>query len=265
MRLMIVLCGVLASIVALAGPASATTTVKVLETYPAGQVVPLGRDQNFYLHLAYVSDEPVQIWARPYFHGEAVNAGSNPSQVHPAGGGDALGWFFLMQPGTEVDEIRIRAGDGSPDGTQQVASYAVSILGSDQPAEDEAAPAWVTTLGAADAAAQKADYDKAMNKPIGAGDVLLFGGFMLLMLVIGIAGVLWPAWGLWRWQGGWRVASAVPAALMAFVILRIVVQTAADPTSHNLWPFEILEVGVLSLFVMLVFWIVRKFTGAARA
>lgn len=43
--------------------------------------------------------------------------------------------------------------------------------------------------------------------------------------------------GLWRWRGGWRIAAA-PAMVMSFVVLRIVVDTARDPTSRNLWPFE---------------------------
>jgi hypothetical protein len=48
---------------------------------------------------------------------------------------------------------------------------------------------------------------------------------------------------VWKWRGGWRVAAAIPAGVVLFVVLRIVVDTARDPTSHNLWPFEILMVG----------------------
>ena len=35
------------------GPAQAAATVEVLETYPAGQQVTLGRNENFYLRLSY--------------------------------------------------------------------------------------------------------------------------------------------------------------------------------------------------------------------
>jgi hypothetical protein len=38
--------------------------------------------------------------------------------------------------------------------------------------------------------------------------------------------------------------------MMAFVIGRFVVDTARDPTSHNLWPFEILMWGGASAVVM---------------
>ena len=35
------------------------------------------------------------------------------------------------------------------------------------------------------------------------------------------------------------VGASVPAAILA----RVVVETAADPTSHNLWPFEVVIAG----------------------
>ena len=117
-------------------------------------------------------------------------------------------------------------------------------------------------MSALDAAAQKADYERRMNAPISTGDWIFFSGFMLGMLVLGVLGFATPAWGLWRWHGGWRIASAVPAALMAFVILRIFVGVTTDPTSHNLWPFEILQTGMLSLVIMIGLAVARKITGA---
>jgi hypothetical protein len=39
----------------------------------------------------------------------------------------------------------------------------------------------------------------------------------------------------------------VPSVVLGFVILRIVVDTARDPTSHNLWPFEIVMFSGLAL------------------
>lgn len=73
-----------------------------------------------------------------------------------------------------------------------------------------------------------------MNTPTAAGDIALFSGFMLAMIALGLIGLGWPAWGLWRWRGGWRFAAAVPAVVMPFVVLRIVMDTALDSTSHNL-------------------------------
>jgi hypothetical protein len=248
-----------------AAGARAATEVQLVATDPPGDVVTLGRNQNFYLHLRYQVDRPVQIWARPYFQGKAVNAGSNPSRVYPAGSGEALGWFFLFKPGTQVDEVRVSAGDGSVKGTVVVATYPLQVTGGDQPAVARSAPEWVARLTALDAAAQKADYQRRMNAPVSAGDTVLFSGFMLGMLAIGVLGFAAPAWGLWHWRGGWRVAAAVPAALMAFVVLRIVVGTAFDPTSHNLWPFEVLMTGALSVAITIGVVVARRVTGARRA
>ncbi len=52
--------------------------------------------------------------------------------------------------------------------------------------------------------------------------------------------------------------------MMAFVALGILVDVGRDPTSHNLWPFEILQVGAFSVAVMAALWAVRKRYGAER-
>lgn len=245
-------------------PAHAETHVELLGTWPAGDTVTLHRNQNFYMHFGYRSDQPVQIWVQPYFEGKQVNAGSNPSRTYLAGSGEALGWFFLSDPGTQVDEVKVTAGDGSYDRTPVVATFPVAVTGDDAPAESAAQPAWLTSLSAADQAARRADYEKAVSTPPSAGDVALFSGFMLAMFTLGLIGFAGPAWGLWRWRGGWRVAALLPAAIMAFVVLRLFIDTARDPTSHNLWPFEILMWGGFSCLWMLVVVLVRKLSGAQR-
>lgn len=145
-----------------AGIAHATTRVKVIGTFPAGDAITLGRNQNFHRHLANTSDRPVQIWARPYFAGKAANAGSNASRSYPAGSGEAMGWFFLFDPGTRVDEVRVSAGDGSTQGTQVVATYPVSVTGGEEPVQVSPPPAWVSTLNAA-------DYEKRTKTPPSSG------------------------------------------------------------------------------------------------
>src|SRR3546814_12877482 len=93
--------------------------------------------------------------------------------------------------------------------------------------------------------------------------MFLFGGSMLALPLVGLLALALPAWALWRWRGGWRIAAMVPAALMAFVVLRIVVGVAIDPTSHNLWPFEILMAGRLASGLVLAAWRVRSTVGRA--
>src|SRR3546814_1297598 len=103
---------VVAAWLVLGGSAWAAVEVEVVEAWPAGDAVTIGTNQNYNLRIAYRADEPVRIWARPWFQGREVAAGSNPSPRYDAGSGEALGWFFLA-PGQQVDEVRIRAGDGS--------------------------------------------------------------------------------------------------------------------------------------------------------
>lgn len=98
----------------------AGTVVHVIETWPSGEHITLGKHQNFYLRLRYETDKPVHIWARPYFNGKPVEAGSNPSQMY-SGKGETFGWFFFHAPGDMVDEVRITAGDGSISNTPIVA------------------------------------------------------------------------------------------------------------------------------------------------
>lgn len=244
---------------------AAKTTIGVLDTYPAGQAVKLGRNENFYLHLHYESDQPVRIWVKPRFRNEPVGAGTNTSRLYPAGSGEALGWFFLSAPGARVDEVWISAGDGSTDGTSIVETYRVSVSAADGPVPRAEEPAWLGELGRRDEEAQRAAYEQAMNEPMSSADILLFNGFMLAMLATGIFGFVAPALGLRRWRGGWRIAAAVPAAMMGFVVLRLVLGVMIDPSSHNLWPFEILMAGGLSSVIMLVLFLARKLMRVTAA
>ena len=254
-----ILCGLVAWL-AWAGPARADVTVEVRETSPSGDAVALGPDQTYYLRLEYSTDEAVHIWARPWFHGREVDAGSHPSPQY-TGSGEALGWFFIRKPGTQVDEIRITAGDGTRNGTRLVAIHSVEITVGRTPVA-ATAPAWVARLRAQAEQAEERARQASANQPDTIGDKLFFAAIMLAVPLLCLLSFAMPAWALWRWRGGWRIAAAVPAAIMAFVVLRILVGVLVDPTSHNLWPFEIIMAGMLGLGMLLALWLVRRMTGA---
>lgn len=55
---------------------------------------------------------------------------------------------------------------------------------------------------------------------------------------------------------------AVPAAMMAFVVLRIVADGVHDPASHNMSPFELLYMGSISVVMMAVVYVAFKLCGA---
>jgi hypothetical protein len=64
-------------------------------------------------------------------------------------------------------------------------------------------------------------------------------------------------WAIGAWQGAWRWLAAAPMLLMAADILLILVSTSIDPTSHNLWPLEILFIAAVGLPVVGVLWLLR--------
>jgi hypothetical protein len=243
--------------------AGAPPVVRVLETYPAGQSVTLADHQAFYLHLAYDSDEPIGIWLEAYYRGKEVPAGSNPSPRY-TGKGEALAWFFLQEPGQQVDEIRIQAGNGGYE-MPVAATYRVEVTQGTARIDPTSPwaptePLWVSTLREQNRKRMEDAIRAASEADIGAGETALFAGFMLLVGALGIGGLAAPVLALRRWSGGWKLAAAVPAGIVGFVILRIVV----DPTSHNLWPFELLLAGLASLAVTGVLALTRRMTAGAR-
>jgi hypothetical protein len=65
-----------------------------------------------------------------------------------------------------------------------------------------------------------------------------------LYVVAGAALVL----GTLRASGFWTVLLMTGLSVPAAVLARVVVEGVADPTSHNLWPFEVVIASGLGLF-----------------
>lgn len=237
--------------------ATAETTIEVVDTYPSGSSVTLGPNEYFYIRIRFETDEPIKIWAQPYFRGERVRAGSNPSYVY-TGSGEALGWFFLFDGGGVVDEIRISTGDGSLDGTHVALTYPVEIWGSRNPVAREPPPDWVEELKALDKQRQRVAIQQAASQPVSTGDAVTVHILIVGVFALGLAGVIVPVRIFIKWRGGWRVAAAIPLAVMGFVLLRIAFGVAFDPTSHNLWPFEVLMAALVSLAMVAVLTVMRK-------
>lgn len=250
---------VLFALAAAAGGAQAQTRVQLVETFPPGPEIVVPPQQDIYLRIAYETDRPVHIWARPYYRGKKVDAGSSTSPEY-SGKGELLGFFFLFPPGGQVDEIRVTAGDGSRNGTPEIARWPVRVFVYSNAESPPPEPAWVVTLREAQKQATDAAMRAQASQHATAGDMAIFSGFMLVFVGLGIVGLAWPAWALWQWRGRWRKWAAVPLAVLGFVLLRIAVDTAGDPTSHNLWPFEVIMAGGFSLLVMVALVLLRRVT-----
>jgi hypothetical protein len=226
---------------------------------PDGSTLP--PQQSLNVRIAYTTDEAVSLWARPFLRGREVKQVYSNASARYTGSGTALGWFALTDAG-EVDEIRVRAGGGEPYREWDAASLRVSLSWeAGARSRDADSPAWVGELRAQATERMSEQRREAASQPTTASDAVLFSGFMLTMLAVGIAGIVVPLWSCWKWQGGWRVAAAVPAAVVSFVILRILFDTARDPTSHNLWPFEVLMFSAAALVAIGALKVARRWVG----
>jgi hypothetical protein len=244
--------------------AHAEVRARVAATDPSSDAT-LGRDQSFYVRIQYDADEPVSLWARAYAGGKRIEKGwrSNASATY-SGTGDALGWVEFYVP-MDVDEIRIVAGGGKPYREWQVATHPVKLRWTDGPRVGETAP-WVPELQRATAMAWEAERRAAAARPQSMGEAAF--GMLVVPLFLGavLACIGAPVWALWKWRGWWRLAAVVPFVVMAFVVARIVIDTSRDPTSHNLWPFEIVYSGAAGLALIIMLALVRRFTRVgARA
>jgi len=224
----------------------AAVNLKVIATDPASTELTLKPGQNYSLKIAYDTDEPIHIWARPFFRGSEVSAMTNASDVY-TGTGEALGWFALTGPG-EVDEVRLLIDHKNSGRGQDAGSFPVKITVGEKASQSEPAPsaAWVSSLIKKSEDSRRAERIAHENEPASFSDRLIVPGFLFAVLALLVCSIGGPIWAFFRWQGGWRLAAAVPLVLMLGTIARIVVDVAVDPTSHNLWPFEILMVGAVA-------------------
>lgn len=242
-------------------------TVEVVEAWPAGSTVELAPNQNYYVRLAYTTDVPVRIWARPYYRGREVDAGSHGSSL-VEDSGETFGWFFLPDPDQRVDEVRINVGRG----VDPVASHRVEVVSmraARAPVTSE--PAWVAANRELAKQRELAEVERMASEPMGRFEALLVGGLMGVGPLLGLLALVAPFLAIWRWRGGWRLAAALPLVVMGLVLLNIIVGVVIDPPSHNLWPLELLMVAIVGLVWIGVLALARLFVarratpGASRS
>lgn len=79
-----------------------------------------------------------------------------------------------------------------------------------------------------------------------------------LLLAIPAAWVWAQVAVLRRWRGAWRLAGALPLAPAAVWLVLFLRDVTADPTSHNLFPFEIGIGAVASIAYLGVLTLLRR-------
>jgi hypothetical protein len=82
--------------------------------------------------------------------------------------------------------------------------------------------------------------------------------FMLRVLALFLAYLSCQIWALAGWAGNWRLGALLPALAMAAIISRFVIDVNYNPTSHNLWPFEVIIWSIVCLGILGIIFIARK-------
>lgn len=240
----------------LAVGAQASTRVRVIDTWPAGTPVQLAAGQSFYLRLAYDSDEPLQLTIRPLWRGAPAEVGVSLSRAYQ-GRGEALQSFFFLRPNARVDEIRIVVDDGARAAKPQELVWHGEVIGGARAAA-QAPPAWLNDLLAQERLQRQQEHAQRRPPRPPARETLQDMGLTLALASALAAGLALPLWGLWSWRGAWRLAAALPAAAMVFMLLKVLTDATSGTHARARWPFEITLTGWLCAVAMAALWLLRR-------
>ena len=237
-------------------PATAGVSVEVVDTWP-GTDQSLDVQQKFYVLLQYTSEQPVRIYVRPYTAGKHSNAITHGAVSLPAGTNETLGWFAMRSAGV-VDEIRIAVDSKNSGYPENVLTVPVQlawqpggmVTGSGQ-------PEWIARINQRNDELWLAEQKKAAEetsvaeKGLGSLIILILFGIPLVTLALCVLAVV-------RWKGIWLNAGGVPLVMFALWLALFLFDVSRDPTSHNLWPFELLIWSSVTLFWLLTWFVARK-------
>ena len=82
--------------------------------------------------------------------------------------------------------------------------------------------------------------------------------FLFLMCTLFVSFLAAEVFALVKWTAVWRLVALLPLFIVSFIVVRIVVDTQADTTSHNLWPFEVVVWNFLALAFLGVLVVIRS-------
>jgi hypothetical protein len=233
--------------------AQAEIRALVVETDPPGEAVTLGRDEVFWVRIAYTTDEPVRIWARPYLDGKEYPVQGNPSITH-TGAGYALGWFSFHQA-AQADEIRIKVGTSQSSQPLEVARHPVRLTATGRPPAARAAAPWVDELRRETEAKGRLEQARISSQPASASDTVLTYALMLLVatVVFGVPALLVLA--VWKtsWTREWMPYAAAALSGLA-VCLAISLATGRREAWDSELYFSIgMPVMVVAIFALSYF------------
>jgi hypothetical protein len=81
---------------------------------------------------------------------------------------------------------------------------------------------------------------------------------MTLLAMAAIANAVLSLIAVWRAKGLWKLVATLPILGALAVGLNIVLATSRDPTSHNLWPLEVVLWSGVGIVFSIAFIVLRK-------
>lgn len=235
----------------LMSPVVQAMQVEILATHP--QDSQLKVNESYYVHIAYQSDVPLNIWVRPYYQNQpAAGFGSNPAPMLPAGSGETYGWFFAQAAG-QIDEIQIKAGFKRDDRYQEAVllNYPVSIEWTmTASASSQSPPDWIARLRAEHQQLNEQARQRYAEEQ-GPGDFLLG-----LVISLGLPAYLVLqviAWTRFRESHGLLVTWPI----YVFALL-VIVSLFALMAGSNLWPIWLILICPLLALYLLVLLVILK-------
>jgi len=223
-------------------------TLSLLETDPESGAM-LHNNDHVYVHFHYSASAPVRVWVRPYFEGRTAAAMTMGSPLYPAGEGDGYGWFEFRAAG-RVDSIHLQVAQANSGYPFTEQAFPADFSWDGEPGAAHERAAWVAPFEAREQAQEREAYQRYANQPLGVAGNIAWIVFSVAVLGSLAACFVWPVWALIRWRGGWRALAVLPLGFVALWTIKDIVELSADPTSHNLLPFELIEAAVVVVVFM---------------
>lgn len=225
--------------------------VELSETSPASPAL-LHQDEALYVLIRYKSEQPLRFQAIGSYLGKEIKnyARMNPSQVYPAGDGEAIAWVSYYKA-TEIDAVRVTVYNANWRALE-TKSLSLSVNWQEERSNvtHPKAP-WVNELNQQ----QQASVAAIQQQPLSTWDILFI---QLLFWSIPIYWIL-QLIVLWKWSGTWRKIACMPL----FISIPLLIYTVfALFAGSNLWPLMMLFITPVILLVLLIIMIMKKMSAS---
>jgi hypothetical protein len=87
---------------------------------------------------------------------------------------------------------------------------------------------------------------------------------LIVLAAAAIINIVLSLVAVWRVKGVWKLVATLPILAVFAVGLNIVLGTSRDPTSHNLWPLEVVLWSGVGIIFSVAFMVFQRVFSAAK-